>query len=255
VGCGGGVVDVSPERSEGSVSRPPHQFRRNIVGSKLARDHEITTTTSGRKPKGHKGIKKLSKHDANAKLSAEQIALLEQAAAVANQIATLPAEQPPAKPQVFILSESDGHAITACSQGNERAVCQWSLEGLRRVLEPGQEATPASLQLLEVARSILLSSQPKSPLESLLITQAICTHEMIVAFANRALKAKDSDISGKLSERFARLADVACRQAETIQRLRGEAGRQHVTVQHLNVESGAQALVGQVNHPGASGPK
>jgi hypothetical protein len=180
------------------------------------------------------------------------MALLEHAAGVARRIDALPAEQPK---QVFTLSVEDGKAITGCSAGDERAVAEWVLTGLHRVLAPGADLSGDTVKLLEAARSMLLSQEPKSALEGLLVVQAIATHQLAMSFASGALQARDPDTSGKLSERVARLCDVFCRQTETIQKIRGEAGRQHVTVTHLNVEAGAQALVGQLNHPGGSAKK
>lgn len=156
-----------------------------------------------------------------------------------------------AKRDTLTLSTADGKAVTGCSAGNERLFAQWLFGGLYPVLVERDDALDGSkIWMLEATRSVLLSSEPKTPLEAMLISQAMAIHELCMAFGRRALQAKHSDVSGKLAERFARLADTACRQAECIQKLRGEAGKQHVTVQHLTVEEGGKALVGQVNTPG-----
>jgi hypothetical protein len=90
----------------------------------------------------------------NNKLTVAQIRLLEQAAAAANQIATLPTPAAPTKqqePVIFKLSTEEGKSITGCTAGDERAFCEWLFNSLDRVLASGVDASAERLRLMEAA--------------------------------------------------------------------------------------------------------
>jgi hypothetical protein len=147
---------------------------------------------------------------------------------------------PQPEPTVFKITVEDGKAITACSRGNERAVLEWLFDGLRPVLAPfGQEG----ISSLEAARSALLSSEPRSPIEALLISQMLASHQLAMQFGARAVRASDSAVAGRLAERARGFMEVACRQMETLMKLRGDTVQQRLAVQHTYVQDGGQAVV------------
>ncbi len=97
---------------------------------------------------------------------------------------------------------------------------------------------------------MLLNSEPKTPIEALLTTQALASQQMAMKFSEKALCTSDPEASCRFADRAARFMEVACRQAETIQKLRG-GSQQKVIVEHVHVADGGKAVIGTVNTPGA----
>lgn len=165
---------------------------------------------------------------------------------------SVPAPEP--ERPVFIISAEDGKAISACSKGDERAALEWLMQGLHSVLAAGGADAQSSIKHLEAVRATFLTSAPKTPLETMLLAQAMIAHHMSTQFAAKALNSNDSAVAGRLAERSARFMDTACRQTETILKLRGETVQQRMVVQHTYVGDGGQAIVGgQVNGSGKQG--
>jgi hypothetical protein len=97
-----------------------------------------------------------------------------------------------------------------------------------------------------VLKSLLLNSRPRTPVEAMLLTQMMTTHEMASRLAIRALHADDAATSASYSNRAERFMNLFTRQAECLQKLKGLSGQQKVVVEHLNVTQGGKAVVGQV---------
>lgn len=101
---------------------------------------------------------------------------------------------------------------------------------------------------LSLALSQMADLSPRSPLESMLISQMVAVNAAIGMLMNAATnkgqypeaKERNLNLATKLQRTF--LA-----QADALQKLRGK-GQQTVRVEHVTVNAGGQAIVGNVKH-------
>lgn len=155
------------------------------------------------------------------------------------------------KPSVFQSTPEQAKQITCCETGNGFAALRLLIEGAYESLEVDQADKQ---DVLESIRAYLLNVGPASPLEALLVGQALVSHTLACRFAGKALRASDPVTAGRFAERSARFMEMFTRQLETRQRIRGESIQQRVAVshQHNYVGEGGQAIIGggDIQHPG-----
>lgn len=146
---------------------------------------------------------------------------------------------------VFNIGIEEGQAMSGCSKG-ERPFLQWVLSSANSILthRNGSDGMAA----LEALRTLLLSAEPKSAIESLLVCELAMSHELATSFGRRAVECRDSNVAAKLANQYIRLVEMVAKQAETLQKLQGKLCKQTIAVEHLTVESGARAVVGQQVH-------
>ncbi len=146
---------------------------------------------------------------------------------------------------VFSIGLEEGQLMSGCNKG-ERPFLQWALSSANSILthRNGSEGLAA----LEALRTLLLSAEPKSAIESLLVCELMTSHELATSFGQRAVESRDSNVAAKLANQYILLVEMVSRQAETLQKLQGKNCKQTIAVHHLNVESGARAIVGQQVH-------
>jgi hypothetical protein len=190
-------------------------------------------------------------HSAASNIDEPSIDELERQLELASRVDALLAQkgESGAKKAPFLISREDGRAVTACPKGDERSMLQWLFDSLHPVISAGRAGEDSMTLPLSAALATILSAEPRSPVESLLLVQLLASHSLATQFGARALTAADSTVSSRLAERARGFMEVSCRQMETLLKLRGESVSQKVVVQHVNMAEGAQAIIGQVGAP------
>ena len=130
---------------------------------------------------------------------------------------------------------SDGVSI------NSPYVCSRLIEQAEAT-DPLRTTEEDELRFIDVCETIR-GLQPRNTLESMLCTQMIGVHNLIMESLRRASLREGGSAE---TNQAARLGKVFLEQVATRERLRGKFAQQHMTVKHIHVESGAKAVVGVV---------
>jgi len=130
---------------------------------------------------------------------------------------------------------SDGVSI------NSPDVCSRLIEQASAT-DPLRTTEEDELRFIDVCETIR-GLQPKNTLESMLCTQMIGVHNLIMESLRRASLPEGGSAE---TTQAARLATVFPDPAANLGSLRGKFAEQHVTVEHIHLQSGAKAVVGVV---------
>ena len=125
---------------------------------------------------------------------------------------------------------SDGVSI------NSPYVCSRLIEQASAT-DPLRTTEEDELRFIDVCETIR-GLRPKNTLESMLCTQMIGVHNLIMESLRRASLPEGGSAE---TNQAARLAKVFPDPAATRGRLRGKFAEQHVTVEHIHLESGAKS--------------
>ena len=109
------------------------------------------------------------------------------------------------------------------------------------------------IEAIDNASAIIYSIQPRDELETLLLVQAIATHNLSVQCLQNALMAGQSPAGHESNTNMAtKLSRTFIAQLEALKRYRGESQPKKTNIGTVNVSDNAQAVVGDVSQ--GSGP-
>lgn len=101
---------------------------------------------------------------------------------------------------------------------------------------------------------LIEESNPRDPLEYMLLVQMTALHNLAMKSAAIASSEAPTHIIDQVVSRLTKLTKAYALHMETLDRHRGK-GQQRVTVEHVNIHSGGQAIVGVVPRRKGGGPK
>lgn len=137
-----------------------------------------------------------------------------------------------------------GARVLAAMGTNSQDFINEIILGFNNALTPTLQK-PLSGQKINAAFAVLGSVQPQNELETMLVTQMIATHHLVMQQMGILKRAEWTEQAQTASNAVNKLLRTYAMQMETLQKMR-RGGEQTVRVEHVHVHQGGQAIVGNV---------
>jgi hypothetical protein len=124
---------------------------------------------------------------------------------------------------------------------------------LRQLANAGSKGAEVDQGELNFMLAMVTGIEPRDQVEAMLAAQMATVHNAMMTFARRLNHVENIPQQDSAERAFNKLGRTFAVQVEALKRYR-TGGQQRVTVEHVTVNAGGQAIVGNVETPGAGAP-
>jgi hypothetical protein len=125
---------------------------------------------------------------------------------------------------------------------------------VRQLANAGPKGREVDQRELNFMLSMVTGIEPRDQVEAMLATQMAAVHNAMMTFARRLNHVENIPQQDSAERAFNKLGRTFAAQVEALKRYR-TGGQQKVLVEHVTVNAGGQAIVGNVETPGARAPE